>query len=89
MTKHEQLDSSMTNHTPTSQQVQVIERLRAEAKQLGAAILELTPASREQSLAITRLEESLMWSVKGCILNGIVVVEQQRQPPMKDMRETG
>lgn len=38
--------------------------LRLKASELFQAI-EVLPSSREKSLAITRLEESLMWAVKG------------------------
>lgn len=36
--------------------------LRLRAKDFGVAILEGTPASREQSLALTELENCLMWA---------------------------
>lgn len=68
--RYEQLKRSITNHTPSTEQVAEIEALREMAKSLGYVICEGQPPSREQSLALTHLEEVVMWGVKGIILNG-------------------
>lgn len=49
-------------HPPTGEQPERYTELRAEAKAFAAKVLELTPASREQSLAITAIEQALMWA---------------------------
>lgn len=60
---------SLTNHPiADSGVVDDIEALRTTAKQYGALLIEVCPDSRERSLAITRLEESLMWAVKSMVL---------------------
>lgn len=59
---------SLTNHKPTEETVTKIERLRSDAKRLGLAIFRECPPSRERSLAITALEESVMWGVKSIVL---------------------
>ena len=63
-----QLDRSLTNQPPTPDQIETIESLREAAKEFGRAIETTTP-SRERSLAITNLEQSLMWAVKGVVLS--------------------
>ncbi len=55
---------NLTNHTPKSQFMIIdIEALREVAKGFGAEIIRRTPTSREQSLALTNLEQTLMWAV--------------------------
>ena len=53
----------MTNRRPSEEQVVSIEDLRAAYKELAALILLQCPKSRECSLALTNLEQSLMWAV--------------------------
>lgn len=78
------LDRSLSHQAPKldtasgEDQVARIEALRAAAKVFGLAIEEKVGArleatgvakgSREKSLAITKLEEALMWAVKGIVL---------------------
>lgn len=59
--RHELL-TRFTYHPPEGDQPERYEKLRDAAHELAELILELTPASREQSLAITKLEESSMWA---------------------------
>jgi len=49
-------------HTPTSNQPARYEAIRAYARNFAELICEETPASREQSLALTKLEEAVMWA---------------------------
>lgn len=64
----EELVASLTNHSPNGRQIDSIEELRAIAKTYGSLIIRDTPMSREQSLALTKLEESVMWAVKAIVL---------------------
>ena len=64
------LMKSLTNIKPTDEGLELIERLRTEGKSLGLAIMKSCPASRERSLAITHLEETVMWAVKSIVLEG-------------------
>ena len=64
MTKEEQIENSFTYHAPKDNQLERYVRLRYTAKDLALLILKLTPSSREQSLAITKLEETIMWANK-------------------------
>lgn len=61
---------SLTNH-PTSdpQLIRAMETIRDQAKLLGEAIIYGAPESRERSLAITNLEQTVMWAVKAIAVN--------------------
>ncbi len=54
--KQAQVERNFTYHAPKEGQIERYAQLRAKAKELALLILELTPASREQSLALTELE---------------------------------
>lgn len=58
----DEINRRFTYHPPASDQVGRYERLRAGAKVLAMDIVDLTPESREQSLAITALEEAVFWA---------------------------
>lgn len=59
-----EIDRRFDLHTPTAPDVNgQLDRLRAAHKELAILIAETTPVNREQSLAITSLEESLYWTV--------------------------
>lgn len=69
-TPQEQLDHNLTNHAPADDTVvNKFERIRTEAKQLGHEILDLCPDSREKSLALTNLEQTVMWAVAAIARN--------------------
>ena len=59
---HAELDKRFTYHAPKDDQPARYVELRDGARWFAAAILEYTPSSREQSLAITALEESVFWA---------------------------
>lgn len=54
--------------TPTYSQIEVITKVREGFKTLEPIIRSL-PASRENSLSISKLEEAAMWAIKGILLN--------------------
>jgi len=58
----EDLDCRFTYHKPAEGQPEKYEAIRAKARELAELIVELTPASREQSTAITKVEEAAMWA---------------------------
>lgn len=49
-------------HPPKPGQPERYEELRAKARDFAEMILSMTPESREQSLAITALEEVVFWA---------------------------
>lgn len=65
-----EFERSLTNVPPVDNEViQRFEAIRNDAKALARTIIETTPASRHQSLALTALEESTMWAIKSIALN--------------------
>lgn len=59
---NEELESRFTYHAPKEGQQERYERIRHKAKMLAAYINEYCPESRELSLAMTKLEECVMWA---------------------------
>ena len=58
----EEIETRFTYHAPFADQPRLYETLRSAGKQLAYLILDSTPESREQSLAITALEQAIMWA---------------------------
>ena len=56
------IENNFKYHAPKEGQQEKYQALRAKGKEFAHMIDELCPASREQSLAMTKLEESVMWS---------------------------
>jgi hypothetical protein len=56
------LKKRFTHHPPKYDQVERYILLRDSAHELATLILKYTPVSQEQSLAITKLEEVVMWA---------------------------
>lgn len=57
-----ELEVRFTYHAPRGTQIDRYHEIRRAGKQMAAEILALTPESREQSLAITHLEQTIMWA---------------------------
>jgi hypothetical protein len=58
----ERIENSFTYHAPTAMQVVKYGELRARAKALALEMCSLCPPSRELSLALTNLEQAVMWA---------------------------
>lgn len=58
----EQIEKSFTYHPPKNDQPKRYVAIRDKARELAELIAELTPGSREQSLAITHLESAVMFA---------------------------
>ena len=54
--------NTFTYHQPKADQPMRYEALREKAKELAELILATTPESREQSLALTHLQETVMFA---------------------------
>ena len=63
------IENAFTYHTPKDGQPEKQQAIREKAKELAYLIKELVPDSREQSLAITKLEECSMWANAGIARN--------------------
>ena len=62
MIDNKELTNRLTYHAPKEIQLSMYEEIRGEARLFADCILSLTPESREQALAITKLEEAVMWA---------------------------
>lgn len=56
------LDRTFVYHAPKEGQAVRYQALRLEAYQLAELILMSCPPSRERSVALTKLEETVMWA---------------------------
>lgn len=59
------IEGRFTYHAPKPGQPEKYTAIRAKAKELAEMIVELVPESREQSLALTNLEQAVMWANAG------------------------
>jgi len=60
MVTPEELKRRFSYHSPKCDQPERYEKLRAKALEFAELIVESTPDSREQALALTHLEEAVM-----------------------------
>lgn len=58
----EELTKRFTYHPPKEGQPQIYEDIRGSAKALAILLISHCPASRELSLALTKLEEVIFWA---------------------------
>lgn len=58
----EELEKRFTYHPPTGNQANRYAFTREDAKKLAEAIVKRCPDSRERALALTKLEECVMWA---------------------------
>lgn len=63
------LDNRFTYHSPKGDQQVRYKALRDGARDLAEDILRSTPVCREQSLALTKLEEAIFWANAGIARN--------------------
>lgn len=56
------LEKRFTYHAPKDGQPERYTQIRAKAKELAELVVELAPSSRERSLALTKIEEAVMWA---------------------------
>jgi hypothetical protein len=61
----DEITNRFTYHAPKEGQPQKYQLIRDQAKSFAVLITELVPESRERSLALTALEESVMWANAG------------------------
>lgn len=58
-----------TYHTPTGTQADRYAALRAKAKELADLVQSLCPPSRESALALTNLQQAVMWANASIAIN--------------------
>lgn len=64
-----QLENNFTYHSPKDDQPARYVALRDKAKELAYLICTSSKASREQSLALTNLEQAIFWANAGIARN--------------------
>lgn len=69
MITDEDLANRFTYHPPNPTQIDVYAQIRAIGHAFAVALNEMVPDSREKSLAITKLEEVVMWANAGIARN--------------------
>lgn len=57
-----QIENNFKYHSPKGDQPQRYEEVRSKAKELAYLINGLCPNSHEKSLAMTNLEQAVMWA---------------------------
>lgn len=60
--KNEQIENAFTYHAPKEGQPEQYAAIRAKAKDLAYYLDCVAPNCREKSLAMTKLEETVMWA---------------------------
>ena len=63
----DRIEVNFTYHAPTEDAVRVMKNIRETAKALALLMADSVPAGREQSLALTHLEESVMFANAGIV----------------------
>lgn len=66
---NEQINNTFTYHKPFGDQQMRYEQLRADAKVLAHSIQNCCPESREKSLALTNLQQGVMWANASIAIN--------------------
>ena len=66
---NEQIDNTFTYHKPTGTQPERYEKIRSDAKVLARTIQDSCPESREKSLALTNLQQAVMWANASIAIN--------------------
>jgi len=59
---NKEIENNFTYHSPTDSQQGHYIAIRAKGKELACIIDSHCPNSREKSLAMTKLEEAVMWA---------------------------
>ncbi|MGG0756722.1 DUF7681 family protein [Brevibacillus laterosporus] len=79
---NQQIENAFKYHSPKTWQPKEYTALRQKAKQLAYLIDELCPNSREKSLAMTNLEQSIMWANASIARNDVCMSKGIPQPTL-------
>jgi hypothetical protein len=63
------LDNIFSYHAPKADQADRYETLREAAKEFAKQVEALTPVSREQSVALTNVQQAVMWANAAIAIN--------------------
>jgi hypothetical protein len=62
MESQEELTNRFTYHPPTNEQVEKYQAIRKVGHLMASMITEFCPDSRELAIALTKIDEAVMWS---------------------------
>lgn len=62
MTNQDRIENNFTYHKPTQEKAEKYPVIRGEAKDFAYTVDLECPDSREKSLAMTKIEEAVMWA---------------------------
>lgn len=71
MDLHDRVEHDFTYHIPSSDGVLSMQILRKLERELAHKLVDFVPEGRELSIALTKLEEVMMWANAG-VVRGIV-----------------
>lgn len=77
------IENRFTYHKPFGNQPERYQTIRTEAKRLAHTIDDACPNSREKSLALTKLEEAVMWANASIARNEACDQEQAQTQTVK------
>lgn len=78
---HERIENDLTLHPPVNDTISnVMDALRREFKDLAHTVIELTPAGRDQSLALTNIEYGLRDAIAAVAKNQHLVDPADEEP---------
>ena len=63
------MEKTFAYHKPSAEGLEKITALRELFSSVHSEIKRLAPPSREQSVALTKLEETAMWAIKAVVCN--------------------
>lgn len=66
----DRIENDFSYHAPKGDQPERYQTIRAQAKALALLIVDLCPDGRERSLALTKLEECVMFANAGIARSG-------------------
>ncbi len=79
------LDNRFTYHAPHGDQIARYGMLRGAARNYAQIIVELTPQSREQAVALTNLEQATFWA-NAAIARNEKPIESTEEPWLQRLR---
>lgn len=79
MSKYD-LENNFKYHSPSGNQPERYQQLRDAGKSLAQQIVLQTPESREQSLALTHLEQAVMWA------NAAIARNENKSDPVAEQQ---
>lgn len=56
------IENNFKYHTPKGNKVERYQQMREQFKMVAEFVINNTPASREQSVALTNIEQACMWA---------------------------